>query len=405
MFKHFSPVFCPPYFVFCARLSRAWRFFSEFMRIGIDARMYSTEFTGIGRYMYELVRHLSRLDEKNEYVLFMNEPEFSVFEEPNKRVQKVLLNAPHYSLREQLGYVWTLLRAKLDLMHFTHFNAPILYRRPSIVTIHDLTLSFFPGKKMNSAFYRAAYNWVLKSAVKHAKRVISVSENTKADLIEITKVSPAKVEVIYEGVGEEFGPRGDKESQEEVLKKYSITKAFLLYTGVWRGHKNLVNLIKAFALLREGTEALDLQLVITGEEDPYYPEVKRTVKELDLEHHVIYTGLVPEKELVALYQMAKAYVFPSLYEGFGLPPLEAMRCGTPVIASKSSCIPEICGEHSAQYFDPYDPEDMANAIRRVLLDEELQAELRECGLKHSLKFSWEKMAEKTLNLYNETLHE
>lgn len=372
------------------------------MRIGIDARMYSTEFTGIGRYVYELVKQLKEVDDKNEYVLFMNEPEYSKFED-SKRFKKVLVKARHYSVREQLGYLWALRRAKLDLMHFTHFNAPILYRRPSVVTIHDLTLSFFPGKKMNSAFYRTAYNIVLKSAVKNARKVIAVSENTKADLVEIAGTAPAKVEVIYEGVGEEFGPRGDKEYQEDVHRKYSITRDFLLYTGVWRGHKNLVNLIKAFALLREGPEGYDMQLVITGEEDPYYPEVKRTVKELGLEHHVIYTGMVPEKELVALYQTATAYVFPSLYEGFGLPPLEAMRCGTPVVASKVSCIPEICGEASAIYFDPYDPEDISNSIRKVLLDEPLQKDLRECGLKHSLKFSWEKMAEKTLAVYNEVL--
>ena len=372
------------------------------MRIGIDARMYSTEFTGIGRYVYELVKQLKEIDDKNDYVLFMNEPEYSGFEE-TRHFKKILVKARHYSVREQLGYLWTLRRAKLDLMHFTHFNAPILYRKPSVVTIHDLTLSFFPGKKMNSAFYRMAYNTVLKAAVRNAKKVIAVSENTKADLVNVAGTSPSKVEVIYEGVGEEFGPRGDKETQEDVKRKYSITRNFLLYTGVWRGHKNLVNLIKAFALLREGPEGHDLQLVITGEEDPYYPEVKRTVKELSLEHHVIYTGMVPEKELVALYQTATAYVFPSLYEGFGLPPLEAMRCGTPVIASKSSCIPEICGEASALYFDPYDPEDISNSIRKVLLDETLQKELRECGLKHSLKFSWEKMAQKTLEIYTEIL--
>ena len=370
------------------------------MRIGIDARMYSTEFTGIGRYVYELVRHLIKIDEKNEYVLFMNQPEYEAFEEPNKRVTKVLVNAHHYSFAEQFRYLLALRSAKLDLMHFTHFNAPIFYKRPSVVTIHDLTLSFFPGKKMNSAFYRMAYNWVLRAAVRNAKSVIAVSENTKADLVEITRTSPSKVEVIYEGVGEEFGPRGDEEYQEEVHKKYSITKEFLLYTGVWRGHKNLVNLIRAFALIHDGAEGFDLQLVITGEEDPYYPEVKRTVKELGLEHHVIYTGMAPEKELIALYQTAKAYVFPSLYEGFGLPPLEAMRCGTPVVASKSSCIPEICGDSNALFFDPYDPEDIANVVRRVLIDEGLQKDLRECGLKHSLKFSWEDMAEKTLKVYN-----
>ncbi len=369
------------------------------MRIGIDARMYSTTFTGIGRYVYELIKHLAELDKTNEYVLFMNRPEYDHFEVPNKRFSKVLVNAKHYTVREQTSYLFALLRADLDLMHFTHFNVPLLYRRPSVVTVHDLTLSFFPGKKMNSAFYRFAYNTVLRNAVHASKQVIAVSENTKQDLIDIVKVAPRKVSVVYEGVSEKFGPREDKEASAETRKKYGISKDYLLYTGVWRGHKNLVNLIRAFALLREGPEGMDYALVITGEEDPYYPEVKRTVSELGLEHHVVYTGMVSEDELVRLYQAATLYVFPSLYEGFGLPPLEAMRCGTPVVASKTSCIPEICGEANAQFFDPYDPSDMVSSIRRVLLDSTLRAELRECGLRHSLKFSWAKMAEKTLAVY------
>jgi len=370
------------------------------MRIGIDARMYSSEFTGIGRYVFELISNVTKLDKKNEYVLFMNNPEFDNYELPNKRVKKVLVNAKHYSFAEQFRYWRKLRRAKLDIMHFTHFNAPILYRRPSVVTIHDLTLTFFPGKKMNSGFHRFAYNKVLRAVLKHSKKIISVSENTKKDLIEVTHTSPVKIETIYEGVNENFGPRSDKEANDEMLKKFSITQGFLLYTGVWRGHKNLVNLIKCFGILKQD-ESFDLQLVITGKEDPHYPEIKRAVQELELEHDVIFTGLVPENELVSLYQEAKIFVFPSLYEGFGLPPLEAMRCGTPVVASKTSCIPEICGEDNALFFDPYDPTDMADTIKRVWLDETLQADLHERGLKHSKKFSWEKMAEKTMMVYEE----
>ncbi len=370
------------------------------MRIGIDARIYSTRFTGVGRYVAELIRNLLEIDKKNEYVIFMNREGYDSFEPNTKRVQKVLVNARHYSFAEQLRYWWILRSYKLDLMHFTHFNMPILYRGPSVVTIHDLTLSFFPGKKMNSAFYRFAYNLVLQGAVKHARKIIAVSENTRNDLKEVAGVEPGRVEVIYEGVDGQFTPRENAEAVEHTLKKYGISREFILYTGVWRSHKNLVNLIRAFKLLRED-ESFEAQLVITGEEDPYYPEVKRTVQEMGLEHDVVYAGLVPEDELVALYQAAKIYAFPSLYEGFGLPPLEAMRCGTPVVASKSSCIPEICGEENALFFDPYDPQDMAHALQRVWVDPELQKQLRDRGLKHSLKFSWEDMAEKTLKIYEE----
>ncbi len=370
------------------------------MRIGIDARMYSTEFTGIGRYVYELIQNLSEIDKKNEYVVFMNQKEFDEFEPRNKNWSKILVNAKHYSIAEQIRY-WAILRSQnLDLMHFTHFNAPMLYRRPSVVTIHDLTLSYFPGKKMNSAFYRTAYRQVLGRAVKNAKKIIAVSENTKKDLIEELETNPEKIEVIYEGVSGIFGPREDKEMLEETARKYQVTKPFFLYTGVWRSHKNLVNLLRAFKILREDENlALEAQLVITGEEDPYYPEVRRTVRELGLEHDVIFTGLVPEDELLALYQTATVFVFPSLYEGFGFPPLEAMRCGTPVVASKSSCIPEICGEDNALFFDPYDPQDMASVLHRIWLDPTLQKELRDRGLKHSRKFSFEKMAQETLELY------
>lgn len=372
------------------------------MRIGIDARMYSTTFTGIGRYVLELVKHLTEIDKKNEYVLFMNRPEYDTYEPPNKRVRKVLVKAKHYSIAEQTRYLFKLWGKRLDLMHFTHFNAPMLYRGKSVVTIHDLTLSFFPGKKMNSWSHRKAYELVLNRSAKHATKIIAVSQHTKNDLLEVTGVDSAKVEVIYEGVDEQFKPRPDKEAITDLIKKYGITRDYVLYTGVWRSHKNVVNLIKAFSYLR-GDEGFEPQLVITGAEDPHYPEVKRTVKELGLEHDVIFPGLVPEDELVALYQAAHIYAFPSLYEGFGLPPLEAMRCGTPVVASNNSCIPEVCGEENALYFDPLDPEDMANTIRKLWLDEELHRELRERGLRHSRKFSWEKMAEETLKVYEEAL--
>jgi len=371
------------------------------MRIGIDARMYSTSFTGIGRYVFELVKQLIKIDKKNEYVLFMNKPHYDEFDPPNKRVSKVLVNAKHYSIAEQTRFLWKIRRNKIDLMHFTHFNAPVLYRGKSVVTIHDLTLSFFPGKKMNSWSHRKAYEFVLNRAVKNASRIICVSGHTKKDLLNVTGVDSARAEIIYEGVDEQFKPRPDKAAIKDMIKKYGITRDYLLYTGVWRSHKNVVNLIRSFALLKE--DGFEPQLVITGEEDPYYPEVKRTVKELGLEHDVIFPGMVPEDELVALYQAAHIYAFPSLYEGFGLPPLEAMRCGTPVAASSSSCIPEICGEGNAVYFDPLDPEDMSNQIRKLWNNEELRKEVRDRGLRHSKKFSWEKMAEETLEVYKEAL--
>ncbi|MBT5016855.1 glycosyltransferase family 4 protein [Candidatus Peregrinibacteria bacterium] len=358
------------------------------MKIGIDARMYSSSFTGIGRYVYELTRHLFEMDTQNEYVLFMNEPEFSKFEPPNERVRKILVNARHYSWGEQVKFARILRREKLDLVHFTHFNAPLLYRGPSVVTIHDLTLSFFPGKKMTSWLHRMAYHLVLKSIVKRSKSVIAVSKNTKKDLLKLLKTSSEKVQVIYESAAKEFKPSDAPKEN------------FFLYTGVWRNHKNLVNLLKAFAKLCEQDDFKG-KLVITGREDPHYPEAKQTIKELKLENRVDLPGLVSESELLALYQKAKVYVLPSFYEGFGLTPLESMASGTPVVASNTSCIPEICGPENARFFDPYQVENMAKVMSEVWFDEALQKDLRERGLERVKDFSWKQMAKETFKLYNQ----
>lgn len=377
------------------------------MRIGIDCRMYSSRFTGIGRYVYELTENLFRMDQKNEYVLFFNEPEFSHFTVPNDRVKKVLVDAPHYSLAEQTKFLHVLNKEKLDLMHFTHFNAPIFYRRPSVVTIHDLTLSFYPGKKMSSFLYRFGYHVTIKSAVKKAKKIIAVSFNTKKDLQKLFSAPDEKISVIYEGVHEKFQPLKDQVDQKKldnVKEKYRLDKPYLLYTGVWRSHKNLPNLLHAFHILKN-EYGFDGSLVITGRKDPVYaPELEEKTLSLKLEDDVIFTGLVEEKDLVPLYNGALAYVFPSLYEGFGLPPLEAMQCGVPVIASDISSIPEICGKENAVFFDPKNPEDMAEKIFEVTSQKALREKLIANGLQRVKQFSWTKMTVETLRVYDQALN-
>lgn len=367
------------------------------MRIGIDARMYSSSFTGIGRYVYELTRRLFELDQVNEYVLFLNEPQFSAFTPPYARVRKVLVNAPHYSWAEQVRFARLLRRERLDLMHFTHFNAPLLYRGVSVVTIHDLTLSFFPGKKMTSWWRRQAYHAVLGSVVRRSRRVVAVSENTQRDLVRLFNVPSAKVEVIYEGVGEEFteGPSGG------VRDRYGILDDFFLYTGVWRSHKNVTGLLAAFARLC-ALPSFTGQLVLTGKEDPFYPEVKSAIRELRLDSRVILAGLVPEEDLVALYREARVFVMPSFYEGFGLPPLEAMACGTPVVCSNTSSLPEVCGG-AALFFNPYSVDDMTGAMRRLWEDEALRQTLVLKGRERVAAFSWNMMAKATLAIYNAIL--
>jgi len=368
------------------------------MRIGIDCRLYSSNFTGIGRYVHELVDWFIRLNNEekrtHELVLFFNNPEFKDFVPPNLSVKKVLVNAKHYSFAEQTRFLKILNKENCDIVHFPHFNIPIFYRKPYIVTIHDLTLSFFPGQKMTKWYHRLAYNWTIKNAVKKAKKVVAVSENTKNDVMEHLKIPEEKIKVIHNGVSDFFRLLQEPAVTKKTLKKYKIEKQFLLYTGVWRNHKNLPNLIKAFNILKN-QKNINLQLVITGKEDPHYPEIKEEIKKLNLENDIITPGLVSEEELLHIYNAALLYVFPSLYEGFGLPPLESMKCGTPVVASNTSCIPEVCGEDNAIFFDPYSPEKIADKIEYLYKDADLQAELVEKGYQHANKFTWERAARTT----------
>lgn len=368
------------------------------MKIGIDCRIFSSNFTGIGRYTHELVNELIKINDKkglnHSFVLFFNQPEYKNYKTKNPHIKKILVNAKHYSFAEQIKFLRLLNKEKLDITYFPHFNIPIFYKRPYIVTIHDLTLSFFPGKKMTKFYHRLAYHVTIKNAVKKAKHIIAVSKNTKKDLIKHLQVPSEKIQVIYNGISDSFKPITNPSQLQKTLKKYNITKKFFLYTGVWRNHKNLVNLIKAFEIIKN-THKLNLQLVITGKSDPSYPEVKSSANNSNVKNDIIFTGLVSEKDLINLYNEANIYVFPSLYEGFGFPPLEAMKCGTPVAASFSSSIPEICGKKNAIFFDPYNINDIADKIAMLYKNTKLKKYLIEKGIKHAAKFSWEKMAQKT----------
>jgi glycosyltransferase involved in cell wall biosynthesis len=365
--------------------------------------MYSSGFTGIGRYNFELIRYLARLDQENEFVIFLNPAEYEKFTPPAKNFRAVQVNALHYSFDEQSKFLQNINAEKLDLMHFTHFNSPIFYRGKQITTIHDLTLSFFPGKKMNSFLHRFAYNLVLRKGVKKAQKIIAVSESTKKDLMRLLRTPDEKIQVIYNGVGREFIPSPRTElSRKQLQKDFGIEKSYLLYTGVWRDHKNILGLLEALAHLVHERN-FDEELVITGKANPVYAqEIFDKVKKLKLEKTVIFTGLVDDEDLRKLYQNARVFVFPSFYEGFGLPPLEAMSCGIPVVASNSSSIPEICGK-AAEFFDPYNSEDMANKIWQVWGDESMRKILIDAGSSRVLDFSWARMAEETLAIYRSAI--
>ncbi len=365
------------------------------IKIGIDCRMYSKKFTGIGRYINQLIFHLSKIDNTNQYYLFLNKDDFHELKSPSPNFHKILVNAPHYSFREQTTFLYHLYRQNLDLVHFTNFNHPLLYLKSQVTTIHDLTLNFYPGKKFQSPIYKLAYKLILWAATIKSKAIITISKNTQKDLQQFYPKSKNKTHIIYNGVDQTFL----KNTQKSSLK---LPSEYLLYTGNWRVHKNLINLVKGFKLLKE-KHNYQGQLLLTGKPNPLYPETLNFIQSQKLQNDVQLLGLVEEEELPHLYKNATAYIFPSLYEGFGLPILEAYASKTPVCCSNTSCLPEIAGQ-GALFFNPNSPQDIAKTINTLLTSPQLQKDLINKSQKQLKKFSFATMAQKTHNLYISSTH-
>lgn len=373
------------------------------MNIGIDARMYGYAQTGIGNYIRHLLEYVFKLDKENNYVIFLLSEEYDSFRLPHKKIRKVRVSARWYGWKEQLLLPVELYKEKLDLMHFTHFNSPILYFGKSIVTIHDITPYFFPGHKMKSLIRKSGFRAVFFSSVKKASKVIAVSQNTKNDIVRHFKISPDKIAITHEGIDGQFRIINDEKKLNQLRKKYNISKPFIFYTGVWRNHKNLVGLIKAFGALKNKYK-LNYQLVLGGKEDPYYPEAKRTWENLGLGKDIIRTGFIDQEKMSLFYNAAEVFVIPSFYEGFGLIGLEAMACGTPVVSSDRTSLPEILGD-AAVYFNPENYRQIAEKINMVLIDKKLYNELVEKGFEQIKKYSWEKMGKETVEIYESVLNQ
>lgn len=369
--------------------------------IGIDCRLYSPKFTGIGRYVFELVKQLIEIDSENRYILYFNQPEFDAFQVPNERWQKKLVNIRHYSLDEQTRFAWFLNREPVDLLHFPHFNAPVLCKKPFVVTIHDLTLHYYPYKSytprwtIQKGMEIFVYRRLMGSITRKARHIIAVSENTKQDLMKEYQLAAAKISTVMEGVPESF-QKSSLQGTEEVKKKFGITKNYLLYTGVWRSHKNLLRLLEAFRKVLDAGQ--DVQFVLTGKKDPVYPEIPEAIERLSMRQQVVLTGFVEEQDLVALMSGAEVYVFPSLYEGFGLPPLESMQLGVPVACSNTSSLPEVCGD-AAVYFDPKNAQEIADKVLLLLKSQPIRQEFIEKGKNNIKRFSWSTMASQILDIY------
>jgi glycosyltransferase involved in cell wall biosynthesis len=369
------------------------------MRIGIDARFFGPAGKGLGRYTQKLITYLEKIDKQNEYFILLRKNNWDDYQPASRNFQKVLADYRWYTLAEQLGLPPRIARLKLDIMHFTHFNVPWLFRGKFIVTIHDLILTKFPTARattLGPMWYKikhAAYQMVIRRAVHKADKIIAVSHFTKQDIINHFGVSGDKIVVTYEAVDP---PQKIREGSRDILAKFHIKQPYLLYVGNVYPHKNAEGLLQAFHEVLN--DKPNLSLVMVGREDYFFQRIKKEAEVLGLSPRVVFPGFVTDADLPCLYASASVYVFPSFYEGFGLPALEACSYGTPVAASRSSCLPEILGQ-AAEYFDPQDIHDMARVIRRLLDDQGLTNQLRQRGFRQVGKFSWSAMAARTLDLY------
>ena len=353
------------------------------MKIGIDCRMIGSNFTGIGHYIENLVKELSQIDSENEYILFMNSPEYENFKTKKSNFKKVLVNTKIYSLAEQLNFAVELYKNKLDLVHFPHFNAPILYFKKNIVTIHDVTLNTHAKNKIKKIAYKLSfYINCLK-----AKKIICVSNFTKKELEKQIKTAAKKTETIYEGC---FFEQRVKQDQNQ--------KPYIFYAGNWKSHKNIENLILAFEILKSQCKYKG-QLKLTGSVSPDHPKPGELIEKSKYKKDIIVNGRVEKQALAKLFANADVYVQPSLVEGFGLPVLEAFYHNTKVACSKTGSLPEVGGK-AAIYFNPKDPQDMAHKIDLVL-SKKLDTKQIEAEMKKQLKFfNFTKMATETLKIYN-----
>jgi glycosyltransferase involved in cell wall biosynthesis len=368
------------------------------VRIAIDARKLRDY--GIGTYIRNLLRHLARIDNKTEYVVLCLEADRAFAAELGENFRAVHEGSRSYSVREQFAVPLDLRRERADLFHAPHYVLPPLTPCRSVVTIHDCIHLRFPQylpSRLGYAYARSSL-WV---AAHRSARILTVSEASKRDILRYFRVPESKVTVIYNAIDERFNEEPPADEVMRVKERYQLNDPFILYAGNIKPHKNLERLIEAFHIIRRG-ELEYVKLLIIGDEISKYATLRRTVHRYKLHKHVRFFGFVPDATLAILYRLARVFVFPSLYEGFGLPPLEAMASGTPVITSNVSSLPEVVGD-AAMLIDPYEPDAIAGAMRRVMLDDRLRDDMRERGLARVREFSWDRSVRRVREIYDEVI--
>ena len=363
-------------------------------RIILDARELTTS---TGRYVERLLHYLQKLDGAHDYMVLLKPGDYEAWQPDNPRFAKVPCPYKEFSFGEQLGLLRQIRKLKPDLVHFTMTQQPILDGGKVVTTIHDLTTARFSNPTKNRAVF-GVKQWVYKKVIKRVARksvaLITPSQFVKADVAQYADVPVDKITVTHEAA--------DKLQVTPKVWPQLAGKSFLLYIGRATPHKNLRRAVDALAIVRKTHP--DTLLALAGKFDDSYKLLKKYVERQALSQNLIFTDFVSEEELAWLYQNATAYLFPSLSEGFGLPGVEAMAQGLPVLAAKATCLPEIYGE-AALYFDPLDIADMAAKINQLLDSEELRQKLIAAGYVQAAKYSWDKMTKQTLEVYKRVLDE
>ncbi len=368
------------------------------LNIGIDGRLIAFRKGGIARYTIRLARALARVDSENTYYFLQYyRSADTLVKAPNFHTVR-MFTPTHHPLEQPLLWL-ELHRLPLNVLHSPDFIPPLYntgIRR--VITVHDLAFMRYPHLLTRAA---ARYYGQIDRAVRKADHIIAVSNSTRDDLLNLLGVPENKITVIYEAADEIFRPLPEEQVAETIRQRYSFSPGYILFVGTIEPRKNLNTLLLAYHGLRTQYH-LDPPLVLAGEHGWLADEVYSLVEELDLSDRCHFLGKVSTEELVYLYNGARVYAHPALYEGFGLPPLEAMACGTPVIVSNVSSLPEVVDD-AALLVEPTDVEAWTVALHRLLTDETLWTELREKGLQQAARFSWDEAARQTLAVYNKVV--
>jgi len=367
------------------------------MRVGIDARITHYSRGGIRNYVIHLLDALAAVDSRTEYFVLHSRKDHAP-PIPGPNFHPIACWTPSHHQWEKWAFAVEVARLGLDILHSTDFIPPAFGYKRSVITIHDLSFLHYAQFLTNESY--RYYNCQIQWAVRRADHILADSQATQTDIIASLGVPESRVTVVHLAAHARFKPMSPIES-EHIVAQYGLPPGYLLFVGTLEPRKNLPGLLRAYRMIRD-TKVTSVPLVIVGGKGWLFSEVYECLDELRLKEHVVFVHEVPDSHLPALYNAASLLVTPSFYEGFGLPALEAMSCGTPVIVANRASLPEIVGE-AGVLVDPEDPKDIVEGMTRLLTNEELRERISRAGLNQAARFSWEKTARATLTVYRNVL--